>query len=112
MREGKLGELSERLRSALGGALDRISLYGSRARDDWRPDSDWDVLVVLAGRSPDAEDRVLDVVTDFELENHYELCVSVQIVSRDVFHRLYPSPYAFWSALRRDEKVLWTRTSS
>lgn len=24
-----------------------IILYGSRARGDWRPDSDWDVLILL-----------------------------------------------------------------
>ena len=43
--------LRERLRTlieaALGRDLDAIYLYGSRARGDAGPDSDWDVLVML-----------------------------------------------------------------
>src|SRR5207247_1562686 len=43
--------LLRRLRSELerlyGDRLERVRLYGSRARGDARPDSDWDVAVIL-----------------------------------------------------------------
>ncbi|MFN7397915.1 MAG: nucleotidyltransferase domain-containing protein [Sandaracinobacter sp.] len=43
--------LRDRIRSLieteLGRELDAAYLYGSRARGDARPDSDWDVLVML-----------------------------------------------------------------
>lgn len=47
----KAKALRSRLRTlietALGPDLDVAYLYGSRARGDARPDSDWDVLVML-----------------------------------------------------------------
>lgn len=44
-----LGELSSQLRSCYEDRLVRLVLYGSHARGDARPDSDVDLLVVLAG---------------------------------------------------------------
>jgi predicted nucleotidyltransferase len=34
-----------------GDALERVVLYGSRARGDWRTDSDYDVAVFIRGLS-------------------------------------------------------------
>jgi uncharacterized protein len=47
-------ELTRRILEALGSRVCRIILFGSRARGDARPDSDFDLLVVLpmAPRSP------------------------------------------------------------
>ncbi len=33
----------------LGIKVDRVILFGSRARGDYREDSDWDILVVVGG---------------------------------------------------------------
>jgi len=41
-----LQEVVEALRAALGDRLVAVILFGSRARGDARPDSDWDVLIV------------------------------------------------------------------
>lgn len=38
-----------RLEAAFGLRLRHVLLYGSRAREDHRPDSDYDILVVLDG---------------------------------------------------------------
>lgn len=43
-----LDELKAGLEALYGDRLDRVILYGSQARGDARPDSDIDVLVVLA----------------------------------------------------------------
>ena len=59
-----------RFRAALeqlyGPRLDRVVLFGSRARGDARPDSDYDVAVFLHGfRDRWSEmDRLVPVVTD------------------------------------------------
>jgi len=44
-----LTEAKARLRAIYGDRLQRVVLYGSRARGDARPDSDVDLLVVLDG---------------------------------------------------------------
>lgn len=44
-------DIRARIQTALGADLDQALLYGSRARGDATPDSDWDVLVVLKDHS-------------------------------------------------------------
>ncbi|MBI2060814.1 MAG: nucleotidyltransferase domain-containing protein [Nitrospirae bacterium] len=103
-------ELTERLREALQDRLVRVALFGSRARNDWRPDSDYDVLMVVTDASLDMKDRIFELVTHFELER--ELSISPRIVPLDRFDKMYGSSAPFWKGLRRDEKVLWTKKPS
>jgi predicted nucleotidyltransferase len=44
-----LARIKRELEALYGARLKRVLLYGSRARGDHRPDSDYDVLVVLEG---------------------------------------------------------------
>jgi predicted nucleotidyltransferase len=59
-----------RFRTALdaiyGEAIERVVLYGSRARGDARPDSDYDVAVFLRGMSDrwSEMDRLADIGSD------------------------------------------------
>jgi predicted nucleotidyltransferase len=54
-----LAEFIERI-EPVRSAIERIVLFGSRARRDHRPDSDYDVLVVVGQR----DDRLVDVLYD------------------------------------------------
>jgi len=49
-----------------GGRVARVVLFGSRARGDERPDSDYDVAVFLSGLADrwDEADRIADIATD------------------------------------------------
>jgi predicted nucleotidyltransferase len=53
----------------LGDTLERIVLFGSRARGDHRPDSDWDVAVFLRHRiTPDDQRSVSAIGHDVMCE--------------------------------------------
>lgn len=41
-----LGQVTQGLREALGDQLRAVVLFGSRARGDYHPESDWDLLVI------------------------------------------------------------------
>src|SRR5579883_2919380 len=57
----------KRFRAALneiyGNRIDRVVLFGSRARGDAQPDSDWDVAVFLRGGAGFAELKALSSTT-------------------------------------------------
>ena len=63
-----------------------LYLYGSRARGDHRPDSDYDVFVVLGERTRPVIDALYDAVVDVVCETGS--LVSLKIVSRENFKRL------------------------
>lgn len=59
----------ERAEGALPGRVRRVVLFGSRARRDARPDSDWDVAVFVAGRASsrdtlDLADAAYDLIVE------------------------------------------------
>ena len=60
------GEVLDRYRdlaqARLGDALDRIVLFGSRARGDHRVDSDWDVAVFLRHKITPHDQRRISAI--------------------------------------------------
>ena len=59
-------------------------LFGSRARGDFRPDSDWDILILIDQPkvTPEIEDKFRNELYDLELE-------SGQIVSAFFYPKKY-----------------------
>lgn len=70
-----------------------IYLFGSRARGDFRPDSDYDLLVVTRKRDLKLKDKVYDVVTDVCLESRRDL--SLKFFSAEELERLKAIPSRF-----------------
>lgn len=64
------------VRRRLGANVRSIVLYGSRARGDASPGSDYDMLLVVAERSPEARAVVLDIEREI-LDHHGELVASL-----------------------------------
>lgn len=72
-------EFSTRIRAALGSNLLELRLFGSKARGDSRPDSDLDVLVVVAGDRVVAEDLAIDIAFDVNVAS--DLYISPRVVT-------------------------------
>jgi uncharacterized protein len=80
-----LKKLKRGLMDIYGEQVDRILLYGSRARGDERPDSDIDILVVLKDDFNYSEMLRLssDLAASLSLEN--DVVISRAFVSREQF---------------------------
>ncbi len=78
------------------GLRDRIRalrLFGSRVRDDWRPDSDYDILVVVDRRERALEDQLYDAVLDVLFET--DRLISLKIFTEEQYQRLAAIPTPF-----------------
>jgi predicted nucleotidyltransferase len=79
-------EFKRRAEKALLGRTVRVLLYGSRARDDARPDSDWGVAALLAGPPTQQERSALSDIglVDLMMESGQHLQPVAVDASRSV----------------------------
>ena len=77
----------------LRGQIRDIYLFGSRARGDEKPDSDYDVLVVAKEKDYQLKDKIYDVVTDVCLKSSRD--ISLKFFSVEKFDRLKSIPSRF-----------------
>ena len=59
---------ADTLRKRLGPHLKQIVLFGSRARGDFSPESDYDLLIVVDEVTPDIKEIINDVSGEFLYE--------------------------------------------
>ncbi|HEX2934242.1 MAG TPA: nucleotidyltransferase domain-containing protein [Bacteroidales bacterium] len=72
-------------------------LFGSRARGDFRPDSDWDILILVDNKNVtnDIEDKFRDDLYEIELE-------SGQIISTFIYPKDYWTGTLIYSPLYKN----------
>jgi predicted nucleotidyltransferase len=82
-------EYKRRAEGAFGARVAKMVLYGSRARGDALPDSDWDVAVFLTGE-PTSDDlnRLSDLRTDLLYETG-QFIQPIPIASRRLDEQSY-----------------------
>ncbi len=86
------------LRSSYGDRIERLILFGSRARGDERPDSDYDVAVFL--KDPFAFGEESGVIALIETDILYD--TGVIINSLPLLATSYEQDTSFMKELRRD----------
>src|ERR1035437_3591007 len=72
-------------------------LFGSRARGDNRPDSDWDILILNLDITSEIEDKFRDDLYNLELE-------SGQIISTFIYSKYYWKNKLIFSPLYKNVK--------
>ena len=71
------------VKESLEGRLDRIVLFGSRARGDAEPDSDFDFLVTVRRLQKSDRNTVREIASDLSLE--FETVVTVLLLPTEDF---------------------------
>jgi len=95
-----LSQFKIALEQKLGGQLIDLKLFGSKARGDDRPDSDIDLLVIVATDDWHIRDKVYDVATDILLQ--IDVCISPKVISKNRFDRLCKEGTSFMHNVCRD----------
>ncbi len=80
--------------------IKRIVLFGSRARRTHRPDSDYDLLVVVSKKDEALLDVLYDAVMDVLLE--HERLVSLKVFPEQEFARLLALRTPFMEQVNRE----------
>ena len=86
------------LDAAFGARIERVVLFGSRARGDHRPDSDYDVALFLREKADFG--RESKILADIEIE--IELDTGAVINALPLSEGSYRSRTIFMAELRRD----------
>ena len=88
-----LSNFKAALKQALSGQLVELKLFGSKARGDDQPDSDMDVLVIVASDDWHISDTVYDIATDIFLQTDF--CISPKVISKSIFDKLQKENTSF-----------------
>lgn len=86
--------------SAFRNKLKTIYLFGSRARGDEKPYSDYDLLLVMEKRDETVVDRLYDAAVDILLETGK--VISLKIFNKKDFKRLSSIPTPFMSRILKE----------
>lgn len=78
---------------AYHAAIHAMYLFGSRARGDEHPDSDYDILIVTKKKDLQLKDKIYDIVTDISLETRRD--ISLKFFTHEEFDRLKSIPSRF-----------------
>lgn len=70
----------------LGENIKEIYLFGSRCRDDWRPDSDYDILIVVDRKDREFTSKLYEAVMDILIDTGR--LISLKIFTASEFNRL------------------------
>jgi predicted nucleotidyltransferase len=84
----------------LGRRLIELKIFGSKARGDDRPDSDIDVLVIVADDDWHICDAVYGIATDILLQT--DISISPKVVSKNRLEQLQKEDTFFLRNISRD----------
>ncbi len=79
--------------SPLSYHIKEIYQFGSRCRQDWRPDSDYDILIVLEKKDREVISKLYDAVINILLSTGK--LISLKIFTQTEFNRLKSIPTPF-----------------
>ena len=80
-----VGEIKQSVLDLVGGRLKVFSVFGSKARGDFDPESDVDLAIVVEGLDGEMKRRIIDRVIDSEME-HLVVISSLVLSWNDFTH--------------------------
>jgi uncharacterized protein len=105
--EDLLQLLRDKLEMALGSNLERVILYGSRARGDEETDSDLDVLVVVRDSSRSESEKIHRIAYQLMWDREFHPLISLNIIDHEHYLLLSEAGSSYLGNILREGKSLW-----
>jgi len=99
-----LEEFTERLKRALKESLEEIWFFGSKARGDFEPDSDLDVLVILDRWDWKLVEQVS--LTGARVSYEYDVLINTHSLSKERWEEMERFKATLWREIQRDGVLL------
>jgi predicted nucleotidyltransferase len=96
------------LKKWLKDNLVELWLFGSKARGDFGPDSDIDLLVIVKNLFPEAEWEIREIAADYSLE--YDVIFNTHILDSADWEKRIRWRDTLWREVQRDGIALTTQT--
>lgn len=78
----------EKVLEQVGPRVERLVVFGSRARADWHQNSDLDILVLVDRRDLQLDRQVIDSACEVEAEMQFPFLVAPRIMAKEHFQDL------------------------
>ena len=105
-RENIEAEFIDRITSLFPDEIVKVIFFGSRAKGNPRPGSDYDFLIVLKEKDRKIIEELYDVVTDFLIK--FGVDISLKIYNKRDFEKMESYPTPFMASIRKTGKELWS----
>lgn len=87
--------------------LDKIIFFGSRAKGLGKPDSDYDLLLVIDKKDPGLVDKIYEISTDFSLKHGVD--ISFKIYTVEDYRKKIEMPLPFFLNIKKSGVEIWSR---
>jgi len=105
----KTGMIEPEYSDFYGAAMDEreVWFFGSRARGDFAPDSDYDVLIVLGNGDSQVRDDVRLLAARVSLE--HDVLINTHVLSRERWETLAREKAPYWQNVQTEGVPLWDK---
>ncbi len=118
MRKNGLKHLTVRERAALNafvarlqneytGKIDRIVLFGSKARGDFDAESDLDIFVLVNSDDWRLHDQIITASSPISIR--YNALISPKVIGPSLYRKMRRLRSRFLENVRKEGLVLWTK---
>lgn len=94
----------------MAGNLAHIYLFGSKARGNFQPDSDIDLLIIVHQLSPDVRWLIRATAADYSLQ--YDVLLNTHILDQKRWQAIVQYEDTLWREVKRDGVPILVPTAS
>ncbi len=101
-----LTEFKQRVTSHLPEQVNKLILFGSRARGDEEPDSDLDLVALVSEKTPDLEKTLDELAYQVMWDYDFTPIISLKVFSQSDFNNAVKQGFSYYKNVEREGIIL------